>query len=155
MSNNQEGFIYKGKMKTPDNDEVYMLRQKLETTAKELEITTGSKKRFKWFALGLLLMLMVIFALLYKMTVLDYAEIENVKMEQQGNTRWILFTFDVKTGGRLDYHYEKTVMVDRKKSGKDQNFSWAWGENKESEVSIRSRSSIFPKWHRQVFRFSD
>ncbi|MFH0774085.1 MAG: vWA domain-containing protein [bacterium] len=134
-----------------NNDEVYLMRGRLETTTKELASATGSKKRFKWLALGLLLIFILILAMIYKVAVLDYAEIENVKIEQEGNIQKINFAFDVKTGGRLDYHYGKTVLIDRKKSEKNQIFHWALDKEGETEISIRSRRSIFPKWYSKIF----
>jgi uncharacterized protein YegL len=133
------------------NDEAFLLRRRLETTTKELEGAAVSKKRFGWLALGLLLLLILILGTIYKITVLDYAEIENVKIEQQGNTQKINFAFDVKSSGRLNFCYGETVLVDRKKVGKNQIFHWALDEEGTTEISIRSRNLLFPKWHSKVF----
>jgi hypothetical protein len=134
------------------NDEVHLLRRRLEDTTKELENATTSKKMFKWLALGLLLLLILILATIYKVMVLDYAQIGDVKIEQQENTRRVIFIFDVKSPGKLDYHYGKAIMVEKRDAGPHEFFGH--GEKMKrarcpSEVEVRS----FPNGTKRYLSF--
>ena len=121
---------------------------------KRLEVATRQKKTFMLVAVISLVALLLILALIYKRTVLDYARITNVTIEQQGSTPQVEFQFDVESSGKVEYRYGKARLMDRVKSGEQEDFSWAWGEGGEIKVGIRSRGAFLPKWHTKTIQWS-
>jgi hypothetical protein len=121
---------------------------------KRLEVATRQKKRFMLVAVISLAALLLILALIYKRTVLDYARITNVTIEQQGNTPQVEFQFDVESSGRVDYRYGKARLLDQVNSGQTENFLWSMSEDGEVKVGIRSRGAFLPKWHAKTIVWS-
>ena len=114
---------------------------------KRLEVATRQKTWFMLIAVVAVVALLLVLALIYKTTVLDYAKITNVIIEQMGNTPQVGFQFDVRKSGKIEYRYGRARLMDRVKSGEQEDFSWAWGEGGEIKVGIRSRGVFLPKWH--------
>lgn len=121
---------------------------------KRLEVATRQKKWFMLIAVVAVVALLLVLAVIYKTTVLDYARITNVVIEQVGNTAQVKFQFDVRKSGKIEYRYGRAVLTDRVKSGDQEEFSWAWGEGGKVKVGIRSRGALLPKWHTEVIEWS-
>ena len=88
--------------------------------SEKLAESKKANKKLKIFLIVLTFVLLLLFAFIYQKIVLDYAEIENVQIEQVINSRKIKFKFDVKTAGKLDFYYGKTILSIN--GSKDKNF---------------------------------
>lgn len=111
---------------------------------KKLEQVTLEKKRyrslFRLAALGLGLLLFTV----YYNLVMDYAVLDNVKIQRQD---------DVLEAGRIDFNYGQAVLTDRKPVKNDEGFNWTWDADGATEVSIRSRKWLLPHWDSELFNF--
>lgn len=120
---------------------------------KKLEEVTVAKKRYRSLFVTALVLLVILFGVIYNNTVLDYAVLDNVKINRVNETNEVIFSFDVVKSGRVDFNYGEAVLTDRKQIEQGEGFNWTWGAKGETDVSIRSRKLIFPHWDKDKFIF--
>ncbi len=120
---------------------------------KRLEEVTVAKKRYRSLFVTALVLLMILFGVIYNNTVLDYAVLDNVKINRVNETNEVIFSFDVVKSGRVDFNYGEAVLTDRKQIEQGEGFNWTWDAKGATEVSIRSRKLIFPHWDKEKFVF--
>lgn len=113
----------------------------------KLKVASRQKRRFGLIAAVAVVLLLVIIGIIYKRTVLDYARIQNVNINQQGNTPKVEFDYEVVASGKIEYRYGEAVLFDRVEPGEHQSFTWSMGGDGEAEVAIKSRGSFLPEWH--------
>jgi hypothetical protein len=119
----------------------------------KLEQTDKSEKQYKKLFIGAALVILLTFGYTYKTTVLDYAVIENVKLEKD-KYGMVTFYFDVVKEGRLDFNYgEYAMLTDKFEVAKDKSFSLSWSFTGDTEISIRSQKKLLPNWDKKTFRF--
>lgn len=121
---------------------------------KQIADVTLAKKRYQsffWLAAGLLALLL---AIIYYNSVLDFAVIDNVKIERQPDTNTVVFQYDVIKPGRIDFRFgNNAILSDRQEAHTGEKFQWAWGVSGETVVSIRSRKLVVPHWDNEQFTF--
>jgi len=120
---------------------------------RQLYAESKKKKKFQGLFVGSAVALIIILSIIYNRLVLDYAVIDNVKIQRQGNSREILFQFDVVEPGRLDFNYGKAVLTDTKTAQREMEIRWAWEANGDTVIAIRSRKWLFPHWDDKEFVF--
>ena len=120
---------------------------------KKLEEATVAKKRYRFLFLAAFISLIILLGIVYNNIVLDYAVLDNVKINRGGTTNQITFSFDVIEPGRVDFNYGQAVLTDRKQIQQGQGFTWSWEAKGATEISIRSRKLIFPHWDKEEFVF--
>ncbi len=119
---------------------------------KELKEAKASKKRYRSLFIVATLLLIFVLSLIYKLTVLDYAVLENVTIEKSYNG--ITFKFDVVEEGKLEFHHGEAVLIDNFDVESNRRFSWNWTATGETEISIRSRNyMVLPYWNSEIFEF--
>ncbi len=99
------------------------------------------------------MVLVIILGVIYNRLVLDYAVIDNVRIQRQNNSRRILFQFYVVEAGRLDFNYEKAILTDIKTVQSEIQFRWEWEAKGNTEIAIHSRKWLFPHWDNKEFVF--
>ena len=126
----------------------------IEALQQQLAVSQRHKRWYLAAAVAFALLLGMVLFSIYSARVLDYAQIEQVEISQDGSSNRISYRFHVTHGGRLDYHYGALVMTERVTSGSNGAFSWNWEGSGETIMSIRSRSGPFPRWHKKTVQLS-
>jgi hypothetical protein len=120
---------------------------------KKLEEATVAKRRYRALFLAVFLLLIGVLGIVYHATVLDYAVLENVTLAREAGSPQIVFQFDVVKPGRVDFHHGQAVLTDRKTVRQDDGFRWGWRAEGPTEIAVRSRRGVLPRWDRETFTF--
>ena len=120
---------------------------------KKLEEVTVAKKRYRSLFIMALILLLVLFGVIYKNMVLDYAVLDNVKIQRVDGTNDVTFSFDVIKEGRVDFKYGEAILTDRKQPKQGDGFKWSWEAQGDTTISIKSRKFIIPHWDKENFVF--
>jgi len=120
---------------------------------KKLEEATVAKKRYRALFLAVFLLRVGVLGIVYHATVLDYAMLENVTLAREGGSHQIVFQFDVVKPGRVDLHHGQAVLTDRKTVRRGDGFRWGWRAEGPTEIAVRSRRGVLPRWDRETFTF--
>jgi len=119
---------------------------------KKLAEATVAKRRYRLLFIVSTVALLLLSGIVYQRVVLDYAEIEQARIQRPENTNRIEFSYEIVTPGRLDFHYGQAILTDRKHQTGADGFQWSWSATGETEIAIRSRRGLFPHWDRERFR---
>ncbi len=120
---------------------------------KKLEEATIAKKRYRSLFLLASISFIVLLGIVYNNIVLDYAVLDNIKINRERGTNNVNFRFDVVKSGRIDFIYGNAILTDRQQVQQGQGFDWNWNSKGKTEISIRSRKFIFPYWTMEEFIF--
>ena len=119
---------------------------------KELKKVKKSKQRYIGLFLSTLMILRSVLTYFYKVNILDYAVLDNIKIKQ--NKKGVIFYFDVVKSGRIDFSYGETaILSDKFDVEKNKTFGWYWPVYGEIPISIRSQENFLPHWTTRYFDF--
>lgn len=120
---------------------------------KKLAEATVAKRRYRLLFIVSAGALLLFSGIVYQRVVLDYAEIDQVRIQRSENSNRIDFTYTIVTPGRLDFHYGQAILTDRKTQTGADGFQWNWRVSGDTTIAIRSRRWLLPRWDRERFRF--
>jgi hypothetical protein len=119
----------------------------------ELKKEKTSKKGYKNLFIGTALSFTVVLSYIYKTNVLDYATLENVRIEKADVG--VVFYFDVVKEGRIDFNYgDDAVLTDNFKPEDNKSFRWNWVAHGHADISIRSKNVFLTKQETERFFFN-
>jgi len=120
---------------------------------KKLEEATIAKKRYRSLFILALVSFLGVVGIVYNNTVLDYAVLDNVGIDREEGTNKVHFEYDVVKPGRIDFNYGTAVLTDRKTVQENESFQWTWDAQGPTEIGVRSRKWLLPRWDKKEFDF--
>jgi len=120
---------------------------------KELHAESKKKKRYQGLFIVSAIALALFLGMVYDRTVLDYAVIDNVDIQRQGESREVVLRFDVVEPGRLDFTYWTAILSDTTTVQRQAKIRWEWQASGNTEIAIRSRKWFLPYWNTEEIAF--